>query len=618
MSSINNLNSALDSLAKNQTLRVDTDGGNLHAVTGSEKIGLAFQKYILRKSPEQLGISQAKIAGALVGLYKNENPGVSNHQVGKLLDKLGFTQFAALIKSQPDLSARTATQEASPQLDDAEYQDDPEQFGTFTKKDPARAGVAINPKPQTHLPAAEIDRIVSALHLDKPEAEPAPVVPRRNHSQTPIQSPAASPKAEPRSSTATPSGPLPEHLASAQEIEQVRAALAAKDAALTTKDAVPKSKGPSAERLSAAASHGRDLAAQKAKPPATPSSSPVISKDVQAQIADVEYRLQLADQGKHLNAEGTRARPFKDGEKEAEVGELKAKLAVLKQQSAPAKTVDTGAAKLMSDLKSGAVHERNFAAVVFPLISGRLGAKASEIIQMQKPHYYHHLGDAKARYADIGVPKDTAVALGNGELFHANYIPLGGLGDPAIATQAPLAGTVKEFVQMIQEQNVTTIIDLTNAHDRETRLIPDYARKADYGFQSADRTSAQLQDAGIQKRELKTASSHAVSYLNFTNWPDKGVIELGQLQGLVGAIGQEHSSKGGGFAIHCTAGVGRTGTVYAALELDRLAKNGELTQDNFAEKVLDIVAEGRKARGFAFVQAPGQLNLLFDFAKALV
>jgi protein tyrosine phosphatase len=171
---------------------------------------------------------------------------------------------------------------------------------------------------------------------------------------------------------------------------------------------------------------------------------------------------------------------------------------------------------------------------------------------------------------------------------------------------------------MIQEQNVTTIIDLTNTHDRENRLIPDYARKADYGFQSSDKTSTQLQEAGIQKRELKTASAHAVSYLNFTNWPDKGVIELGQLKGLVAAIGQEHGGKGGGFAIHCTAGVGRTGTVYAALELDRLAKSGELTQDNFAEKVLDVVAEGRKARGFAFVQAPGQLNLLFDFAKTLV
>jgi hypothetical protein len=143
MPSINNFSSALDSLAKNQTLRVDADGGNLHAVTGSEKIGLAFQKYVLRKSPEQLGISQAKIAGALVGLYKHENPGVTNNQLGKLLDKLGFTQFATLLKSQPDLASRSATQEAAPEFNAADYKNDEDIFGIFTKKDPTRAGMSI-------------------------------------------------------------------------------------------------------------------------------------------------------------------------------------------------------------------------------------------------------------------------------------------------------------------------------------------------------------------------------------------------------------------------------------------------------------------------------------------
>jgi protein tyrosine phosphatase len=226
-----------------------------------------------------------------------------------------------------------------------------------------------------------------------------------------------------------------------------------------------------------------------------------------------------------------------------------------------------------------------------------------------------------ARYADITVPKHSALSIqknGTSEVVHANHIPLGGLGKPSIATQAPTPTTVGDFVQLIQEQNVTTIIDLTNVNDRANRNIPDYARKPEHGFTSADQTTASLQASNIEKRELKTANDHQVAYLNFTKWPDKGVVDLNQLKGLVSAIEQEHGNKEGGFAIHCTAGVGRTGTVYASLELSRLAKSGQLDSSNLAETVLNVVAEGRKARGNAFVQAAGQLNLLFDYAHSLV
>jgi protein tyrosine phosphatase len=608
MPSINNLNSALTAIENHQTLRVDADGGNLHEVKGFEKFSLAFQKNVLKKTPDQLGTSQAKIAGALVGLYKNEKPGVSNQQVAKFLDRLGFTEFAALLKKSPDLSARQATVEKGPAFEETAFHDDENVFGTFTKKDPQRAGSADTPSAkavETHVPAAEIDQIVKALNLNTPEAPPAPTPAPRT--KAPTAAPRANPQASTQNVSQQASGPLPEYLASPEEISQALSGLQNQKAA----------KGPSSDRLAAAASHGREIAAQKAAPATTSSVAPP-TKDIKAQIADIENRLKLADEGKHLNAEGTRARPFKPGEKEAEVKELTAKLASLKQTSAPAKPANPAAHKLVADLKSGAVNDANFGSAVFELIKDRLGAKAKDIVQTRDAQYYHHLGSDKARYKDIGVPKDTAISLKNGEVFHANHIPLGGFGKPAIATQAPLLGTVSSFVSLIEEQNVTTIVDLTNVHDRENRLIPDYARKSDYGFKSADKTSPELQGAGIEKRELKTAKEHSVSYLNFTNWPDKGVIQLNQLQGLVSAIGQEHGNKAGGFAIHCTAGVGRTGTVYAALELDRLAKSGDLNKDNFADKVLDVVAEGRKARGFAFVQAPGQLSLLFDFAKTLV
>jgi protein tyrosine phosphatase len=360
---------------------------------------------------------------------------------------------------------------------------------------------------------------------------------------------------------------LPEHLASPEEIAQALQGLNGKGKG-------PEKTATAAARLSSAASHGREIVKNQTAPAKTASAA---SATTSAAAASAPKKAATS------NASNT-----------------------------------PQALNLVKNLKAGAITDATFLKEVFPLIQNRLGEKAGDIINTRSNQYYHHLG-AKARYTDIGAPKETIVSLKSGDLIHANFVSVGGLGKPAIATQAPKAETIKDFVTLIQEQNITTIIDLTNTNDKQTRKIPDYARQPQHGFESTDKTTSELKNSSIEKRELKTGpNQHKVDYLNLTTWPDHGVVDLGTLSNLIAAIGQEHGNKSGGLVIHCTAGVGRTGTVFAGVELSRLAKNGELTKDNFAEKVLDVVAEGRKARGNAFVQAPGQLDLLFDYAQSLV
>lgn len=656
MTSINNLNSALNSLSSNQTLRANEDGSNLHTVSGFEKIGIAFQKHVLRKSPEQLGTSQAIIGKAIASLYKNEHPGATTNQISKVLDKLGFKEFAQLIKNSPALSSRSAAVESSPEFSDHET----EIYGSFTKNASGRAGTAQAPAKKESLPEhlASADEIAKALEqLSGKEAKEPTAPPRKESLRSPggnnalpehlasgdeiakaleqlnakeTKEPTPPPRKE---SLRSPVGnsALPEHLASGDEVAKAVAALNAQEAknnvlpehlasgeeidkALAALNKKPNS--AAALRLSSAASHGREIS--QAKQAVVNPAKTATSNNAQTQIADIERRLQLAEEGKHVNEDGTRVRPFKAGEKEKDVTQLKAKLAELQSTQAGESKIKPEIAKLIQNIKDGVIDETNFTKEFFPFIQGRLGKDASAIIQLRSNQYYEHLGE-KARYADIGSPKHSIVPLSSGNKIHANFIPVGGLGDPAIATQAPKAGTIKDFVALIQEQNVTTIIDLTNPYDKDKRHIPDYARKPEHGFQSQDQTSAKLRDAGIEKRELQVASGeHKAAYINLTTWPDHGVVSLKTLTDLVEVIGQEHGDKAGGLCIHCTAGVGRTGTVFASIELNRLAKGGELTADNFAEKVLDVVAEGRKARGNAFVQSPPQLSLLFDYAKSLV
>jgi protein tyrosine phosphatase len=597
---INSFNKAIDALVAKDTLRVDTSG-NLSTVKGAERFSLAFQRNVLRKNPDQLGTSQAKIASALVSLYKNENPGVSNAQVAKILDRFGFTEFAAKLKSAPDLPARQATLEKAPNLSKQATQDSKEEiFGTFNRSNAGRAGVAnTTTKPaadeRTHLPPDEIAQLVRNARVDVAEQEPI------------FQSLDEIAQAVKASKTKGPADGAP---VAPPRNESLRQANPVKE--------------QSAARLSAAASHGQQINASKQSTPQKQFKFEAPQgNDVASKLKDIQTRLAYVDQGKHFNPVRGQARDLQPGEKEQELKFLNGQLESLKAEQGKTAKTDPRVATLVADLKvinpdgNGKINARNFAQTLLPLIQDRLGNDATKQIFDNKGSYYLDLG-SQARFSDIRPPKETVVSLSNGSPLHANFVPLGGLGDPAIATQAPKTENITSFLQMIEEKNVTTIIDLTNQDDRIKHKAPDYSRNPAHGFSSADRTSPELRQSNIEKRELKTANNHSVSYLNLTKWPDHGAVAIDGFKSLLSAIEQEHGSKGGGITIHCNAGVGRTGTVYAGLELSRLAKNGELNSSNFADKVLDVVAEGRKARGFAFVQAPEQLNLLFDYAKSLV
>lgn len=447
---INSFDQAVQSLQAQRTLRVDATGGNLHALSGLEKAGVAFQRVVLRRSPEQLGTSDAAVAKALAGLYRNEHAGSSRFEVARQLGRLGLDRFADLLAAAPRLEQRSAVLE--------------------------------------------------------PGVPPV------------VEEPIFQTLAEVRGQTGLPDSISP-------------------------------------QRLAAAARHGRDLAVAREPKLAAPAAI---------------------------------AAPKRD----------------------PAIT------QLVADLRSGSVDATAFVVRVFPLIKDRLGSHAAGVIDVRSDNYYARLGD-KARYRDIGVPRHSAVVLASGETVHANRVTLGGLGEPSIAAQAPTSNTLQDFLGVVREQDVRTIVDLTNNDDKRQRSVPDYARDPAHGLDGVDSTTADLRAIGVEQRAL-SLPDQPVAYLNFTRWPDHGAPALRDFSQLVDSVVRERQGKPGALLVHCTAGVGRTGTLYAGLELNRLARNGELNPGNVLEKVLDVVADGRRDRGLAFVQAPVQLALLFDYAESLL
>ncbi len=67
--------------------------------------------------------------------------------------------------------------------------------------------------------------------------------------------------------------------------------------------------------------------------------------------------------------------------------------------------------------------------------------------------------------------------------------------------------------------------------------------------------------------------------------------------------------------LHCSAGVGRTGTVSTAVAVLKGIKEGEITKENYLKVIDNIILKGRSDRGPLFVQKVEQYKLIIELAE---
>ncbi|KAL4617845.1 receptor-type tyrosine-protein phosphatase H [Arapaima gigas] len=163
----------------------------------------------------------------------------------------------------------------------------------------------------------------------------------------------------------------------------------------------------------------------------------------------------------------------------------------------------------------------------------------------------------------------------NSDYINASYMP--GYGNNSrqyIATQGPLRSTVNDFWRMIWEQNVKAVVMVTNCTEGGRAKCEQYwpldYTPCTYGELGVLVTSEQKYKNWIV-REFKvtnkmTSGARTVKHFHFTAWPDHGVPDstsaLIEYRGLV-RHHIESSFSLGPTVVHCSAGVGRTGTFIA-------------------------------------------------------
>ncbi|XP_076194093.1 receptor-type tyrosine-protein phosphatase C isoform X3 [Aptenodytes patagonicus] len=183
----------------------------------------------------------------------------------------------------------------------------------------------------------------------------------------------------------------------------------------------------------------------------------------------------------------------------------------------------------------------------------------------------------KNRYIDILPYDHNRVELSEipgdpgSDYINASYID--GFKEPRkyIAAQGPKDETTDDFWRMIWEQKATIIVMVTRCEEGKRNKCAQY-------WPSMENGSATYGDIIVNINESKTCPDYViqklhitngrertagrdVTHIQFTSWPDHGVPEdphlLLKLRRRVNALSNFFS---GPIVVHCSAGVGRTGT----------------------------------------------------------
>ncbi|XP_060599714.1 uncharacterized protein LOC132753277 isoform X2 [Ruditapes philippinarum] len=193
----------------------------------------------------------------------------------------------------------------------------------------------------------------------------------------------------------------------------------------------------------------------------------------------------------------------------------------------------------------------------------------------------------KCRYKQLYPYDETRVKIepeleDETDFINASYVK--GYKSPKafIAAQGPVDSTVNDFWRMIFQKDCGRIVMLTNLFEeckmKCVRYWPETDEPQKYGcYEVIMLTEDELPNytkRHLQATNCKTNEVKDFQHLHFTAWPDRGVPDnpsvMLQFRDIVMS---EHTFLDGPILVHCSAGIGRTGTFVA---LDYLLKQAHV------------------------------------------
>ncbi|XP_074025889.1 phosphatidylinositol phosphatase PTPRQ isoform X2 [Leptinotarsa decemlineata] len=229
----------------------------------------------------------------------------------------------------------------------------------------------------------------------------------------------------------------------------------------------------------------------------------------------------------------------------------------------------------------------------------------------------------KNRYTNIAPYDETRVLLRideddeiGSDYINASFIKGYSGNIEYIATQGPMATTTRDFWKMVLQENVTLIVMVSqfveNGKDKCHRYFPKNHEIMSISEDMEVKCSTELHFGTYCVRNLQIRKDNfqtMVTHMQFLDWPDFGVpVGTENVLQFCYQLRERTSIEGGLIIVHCSAGVGRTGTLIATDILLQTANAGKNID------IFNTVLELRKQR-VLMVQTDKQYIFIHNLLK---
>jgi len=229
----------------------------------------------------------------------------------------------------------------------------------------------------------------------------------------------------------------------------------------------------------------------------------------------------------------------------------------------------------------------------------------------------------KNRYPDILPYEKNRVVLSKSQYINASKVSI--QSKNFISCQAPLPQTFNDFWTMVWEHKTPVIVMLTKLIEGKKIKAHCYwpsniGHAETFGDITVVLDSVDSDDKMVKRifsvsRIDDPSETLKVLHIHYVDWPDFGVPEnphsiIKVIEEIDSFVEVSHASSTAPVVVHCSAGIGRTGTLLAIIAFIEHKKMSHL------ESIQDIVNSLRKQR-IGMVQTFEQYRFIYNVVEQL-